>query len=180
MTRILLAFAPLAALAGLITLFFFTIDRDPDFVPSVLIDKPVPVISLDPVSGLDLEGFGPGDFAGQVTVVNVFASWCIPCRDEHPLLMRLASSGVPVYGINQRDAPENARAFLNDLGNPYVRIGADPDNRGSIEWGVYGVPETFVVDATGTVTYKHTGPLSEKSFSEGLLPAIEAARDENV
>lgn len=178
MTRITLAFAPLVILVGLIALFYFNIDRDPDFVPSVLINKPAPQVTLEPVDGADRPGFGPDDLQGQVTLVNVFASWCIPCRDEHPVLMQLADEGVPIFGINQKDAPENAVAFLSDLGNPYTRIGADPDNRASIEWGVYGVPETFVVDANGVITYKHTGPLTERSLEEGLRPALAAARGE--
>jgi len=176
MTRITLAFAPLVILVGLIALFYFNIDRDPDFVPSVLINKPVPQVTLQPVAGAERPGFGPADLRGQVIVVNVFASWCIPCRDEHPFLMQLADEGVSIFGINQKDAPENAVAFLNDLGNPYTRIGADPDNRASIEWGVYGVPETFVVDANGVITYKHTGPLTERTLEDGLRPAIDAAR----
>ena len=112
-----------------------------------------------------------------MTVVNVFASWCIPCRDEHPLLMALRDvDGLRLFGINQADAPENARAFLAELGNPYDAVGADRDRRVSIDWGVYGVPETFVVDAQGIITFKHVGPLTPESIETELLPAIEKAR----
>ena len=168
-------FAPLVALVGLVWLFAANIGRDPSFVPSVMIDKPAPALTLAPVDGLDTPGLQPSDFAGQASVVNVFASWCVPCREEHPLLMQLAAEGVPIFGINHKDAPENARAFLSGLGNPYERIGADSDGRAGIEWGVYGVPETFVVNARGIITYKHVGPLSPTSVARDLLPALKAA-----
>ena len=110
-------------------------------------------------------------------MVNVFASWCIPCRDEHPLLTALkAETGVRLFGINQKDAPENAAAFLAELGNPYDAIGADTNGRVSIDWGVYGVPETFVVDADGVIVFKHIGPLSAEAVETEVIPAIERAR----
>jgi cytochrome c biogenesis protein CcmG, thiol:disulfide interchange protein DsbE len=128
------------------------------------------------VPGLSTPGFDTAALQGEVTVVNVFASWCIPCRDEHPLLVELRErTGVRLYGINQKDAPENAAAFLAELGNPYERIGADRDGRVSIDWGVYGVPETFVVDPRGTIVFKHVGPLTPSSLADELLPAIAAA-----
>ncbi|MHB1110654.1 MAG: DsbE family thiol:disulfide interchange protein [Devosia sp.] len=177
MTRILLLVLPLAALVALIAVFALNINRDPSFVRSVLIDKPAPEFSLAAVEGLGVPGFDTAALKGQVTVVNVFASWCIPCRDEHPLLVALkAQTGVALYGINQKDAPENARAFLDELGNPYDAIGADANGRVSIDWGVYGVPETFVVNAEGLITFKHVGPLSPRSLEEELLPAIERAK----
>jgi cytochrome c biogenesis protein CcmG/thiol:disulfide interchange protein DsbE len=121
-------------------------------------------------------GFDTASLGGEVTVVNVFASWCVPCRAEHPLLEALkANTGVRLYGINQADAPENARAFLAELGNPYDAVGADRNRRVSIDWGVYGVPETFVVDANGIITFKHVGPLTPQSLERELLPAIAAA-----
>lgn len=175
MKRYVLLFTPLIALVALITLFALNIDRDPNFVPSVLLNKPVPTIDLPAIKNFDTPGISPADFSGHVTVVNVFASWCIPCRDEHPFIMELAEQGVAVYGINQKDAAENAKAFLDELGNPYQRIGADSKGRASIDWGVYGVPETFVVNPQGIITYKHTGPLSRHSFETSLKPAIEAA-----
>jgi cytochrome c biogenesis protein CcmG/thiol:disulfide interchange protein DsbE len=126
----------------------------------------------------DIPEFGYEDLIGQVSVVNVFASWCIPCRDEHRFLVELgATNSVALYGINQKDAPENARQFLSELGNPFDRIGADFNGRISIDWGVYGVPETFVINPKGIITYKQIGPLNEETYRNGLLPAIEEARN---
>ncbi|MDP1730194.1 MAG: DsbE family thiol:disulfide interchange protein [Devosia sp.] len=177
MTRIVLLVTPLVALVALIVVFALSIDRDPSLIRSVLIDKPAPDFTLPPVEGLDVPGFDTAALKGRVTVVNVFASWCVPCRDEHPVLTALkARTGVTLYGINQKDAPENARAFLDELGNPYDAVGADATGRVSIDWGVYGVPETFVVDADGVITFKHVGPLSPRSLEEELLPAIELAK----
>ena len=168
---------PLIALLALVAVFAFSIDRDPGLVRSVLIDKPAPSFAMAEVPGLGVPGFDTASLKGAVTVVNVFASWCIPCRDEHPLLVTLkAETGVRLFGINQADAPENVRAFLEELGNPYDAVGADRDRRVSIDWGVYGVPETFVVDAKGIITFKHVGPLTPEAVEEELLPAIEKAR----
>jgi cytochrome c biogenesis protein CcmG, thiol:disulfide interchange protein DsbE len=168
---------PLIALVALVAIFAFSINRDPSLVRSVLIDKPAPVFAMDAVPELGVPGFATETLKGAVTVVNVFASWCIPCRDEHPLLMTLKDiSDVRLFGINQNDAPENARAFLAELGNPYDAVGADRNRRVSIDWGVYGVPETFVVDANGIITFKHVGPLSPDAFENELLPAIAAAQ----
>lgn len=175
--RALLVALPLVVLVGLVAVFALNIDRDPSLVRSVLIDKPAPQFVLAAVAGTGREGFDTAALTGEVTVVNVFASWCIPCRDEHPLLTRLkAEAGVRLYGINQRDQADNAAKFLAELGNPYDRIGADTDNRVSIDWGVYGVPETFVVNAKGIITYKHVGPISPESLEKDVLPAIERAR----
>lgn len=176
--RIALALAPLAVLAGLVGLFASQMGRDISFVPSALIDRPVPEFALPAVEGLAQAGFVTADLSGNgVSVVNVFASWCVPCRVEHPLLMDLAARGeVALFGINYDDLPDNARAFLVELGNPYDRVGADRDRRVGIEWGVYGVPETFVVNAQGVITFKHVGPLSPESYETQLLPAIAAAR----
>ena len=178
MRRLLLAALPLLALVALVAVFATNLDRDPNLVRSVLIDKPAPALALPAVAGLGSPGFDATALRGAVTVVNVFASWCIPCRDEHPMLLALKErSGVRLFGINQKDAPENARAFLAELGNPYEAVGADADGRASIEWGVYGVPETFVVDASGVVTYKHVGPITREDLETGLLPAIARAAD---
>jgi cytochrome c biogenesis protein CcmG/thiol:disulfide interchange protein DsbE len=175
--RILLAVLPLVLLVGLVAVFALNMDRDPSLVRSVLINKPAPSFTLPAVAGSGVEGFDTASLKGEVTVVNVFASWCIPCREEHPLLERLkAETGVRIFGINQKDAPENAVAFLTELGNPYQRIGGDTDNRVSIDWGVYGVPETFVVNAAGVITFKHVGPISPQSLEKELIPAIEKAR----
>jgi cytochrome c biogenesis protein CcmG/thiol:disulfide interchange protein DsbE len=168
---------PLILLVALVSVFAFSIDRDSSLVRSVLIDKPVPQFDLPAVEGLDIPGFGSAALTGEPTVVNVFASWCIPCRDEHPLLEALkAETGVRLFGINHSDAPENAVAFLSELGNPYDAVGADRDRRVSIDWGVYGVPETFLVDAEGVIVYKHVGPLTPQAIENELLPAIAALR----
>jgi cytochrome c biogenesis protein CcmG, thiol:disulfide interchange protein DsbE len=175
--RLALVLLPLILLGGLVAVFALNMDRDPSLIRSVLINKPAPAFDMVAVAGTGKDGFNTTSLTGEVTVVNVFASWCIPCRDEHPLLLALkAQSGVRIFGINQRDAPENAAAFLAELGNPYDRIGADPTNRVSIDWGVYGVPETFVVNAKGVITFKHVGPISEDSLKNEVLPAIEKAK----
>lgn len=177
MKRIVLAVLPLLLLVGLVAVFALNMDRDPSLVRSVLINKPAPAFTLPAVAGTGVDGFDTASLEGEVTVVNVFASWCIPCREEHPLLERLkAETGVRIFGINQKDAPENAVAFLTELGNPYQRIGGDADNRVSIDWGVYGVPETFVVNAAGVITFKHVGPISPESLEKELIPAIEKAK----
>ena len=175
-TRIALALLPLVALVALIAVFALNIDRDPTLVHSVLIDKPAPDFTLQAVAGLGLPGFDTAKLKGQVTVVNVFASWCIPCRDEHPVLEALKrETDIPIYGINQKDAAENAKAFLAELGNPYDAVGADGDGRTSIDWGVYGVPETFIVDAHGVIRFKHTGPLAMDDIDKEIVPALARA-----
>jgi cytochrome c biogenesis protein CcmG, thiol:disulfide interchange protein DsbE len=175
--RYLLFGLPLIALIALVAVFALSIDRDPGLVRSVLIDKPAPSFAMAAVPELGVPGFDTAALKGDVTVVNVFASWCIPCRDEHWLLMGLKTFyGVRLFGINQADTPENALAFLTELGNPYDAVGADRDRRVSIDWGVYGVPETFVVDAEGIITFRHVGPLTPETIKAELLPAIEAAR----
>lgn len=175
--RFLLALLPLVLLVGLIAVFATQMGRDTSLVRSVLIDKPAPTFTLPAVAGTGVEGFDTASLAGEVTVVNVFASWCVPCRDEHPLLEVLkAESGVRLFGINQRDQADNAVKFLTELGNPYDRIGGDSDNRVSIDWGVYGVPETFVVNAAGVITYKHVGPMTPETLRDDVLPAVERAK----
>jgi cytochrome c biogenesis protein CcmG, thiol:disulfide interchange protein DsbE len=157
-------------LAGLF-LFQLIQGRNPAEVPSALINKPAPAFSLAPLEGLAVDGkpvpgFSSEDLKGRVTVVNVWASWCGPCRQEHPLLVDLAGDpSVRVVGINQRDNPDNARRFLGTLGNPYAAVGVDPNGRASIDWGVYGVPETFIVGPDGTIRHKHIGPLTPENIS---------------
>jgi cytochrome c biogenesis protein CcmG/thiol:disulfide interchange protein DsbE len=175
--RYLLFGLPLIALVALVAVFAMSINRDPGLVRSVLIDKPAPSFAMDPVPELGVPGFDTAALKGDVTVVNVFASWCIPCRDEHPVLEALkAQTGVRLFGMNQKDAPENAVAFLNELGNPYDAIGADSNGRASIDWGVYGVPETFIVDAKGVIRFKHVGPLDFDDIAREIIPAIEKAK----
>jgi cytochrome c biogenesis protein CcmG, thiol:disulfide interchange protein DsbE len=150
--------------------------RDNQTIPSALIGQPAPETSLPPLEGMDLPGLESSAFAGKVTLVNVWASWCAPCRAEHPLLMRVAADGrVTMAGLNYKDRPENARRFLGDLGNPFDAIGVDDSGRAAINWGVYGVPETFLVGKDGTIVWKHVGPFDERSLREGLMPQIEKA-----
>jgi cytochrome c biogenesis protein CcmG, thiol:disulfide interchange protein DsbE len=175
--RYVLFALPLLALIALVAVFATTMDRDASLVRSVLIDKPAPQFSLAAVEGLDVPGFDAAALQGAPTLVNVFASWCIPCRDEHPLLEAVkAETGIRLFGINHSDAPENAAAFLTELGNPYDAVGADRDRRVSIDWGVYGVPETFLVDANGVIVFKHVGPLTAESIENELKPAIAEAQ----
>lgn len=176
--RYVLVLIPLVVVAALFAVFASQIGRDPNFVPSALINKPVPEFTLAKVETLPQPGFATADLKGNgVSVVNVWGSWCGPCRIEHPMLMRLATrNDITLYGINQNDPPENAKRFLDELGNPFDAVGSDRDRRASIDWGVYGVPETFVVNNEGVITYKHTGPISEQSYANSLIPAIEAAK----
>jgi cytochrome c biogenesis protein CcmG/thiol:disulfide interchange protein DsbE len=168
-------FLSVAALLGgyLISSGFFGYDSRA--LPSALIGRPAPATELPGLRagepGIDAAALG----APGVKVVNVWASWCAPCRLEHPELMRLAGMGVPVFGINHKDQPENALRFLSDLGDPYQRIGVDRSGRASVEWGVYGVPETFVVDGEGRIAYKHVGPIQNSDLETKILPAIRAA-----
>ena len=167
---------PIAIFAGIGTLLYLGLYRDPSLVPSPLVGKPVPEFALDPVQGREL-GLSSRDLRGDVTLVNVFASWCVACRDEHPLLLALEREGVlPIHGLNYKDTPDAATAWLNALGDPYTRIGADLDGRVGIDWGVYGVPETFVVDQDGRIAYKHIGPVTPRVLDEVILPLVRALR----
>lgn len=154
--------------------------RDPGTLPSPLIGKPVPAFALPALEGRaegrSTDGLSSADLKGQVSLVNVFASWCVPCRVEHPVLMRLAASGVPIYGINYKDPPDQAAAWLAELGDPFQKIGADRDGRVAIDWGVYGVPETFVVDAEGRIVHKHVGPIQARDLEPTLLPLLAELR----
>ncbi|MBM3518199.1 MAG: DsbE family thiol:disulfide interchange protein [Alphaproteobacteria bacterium] len=149
---------------------------DPRIIPSAMKGKSVPDFALPPVAGRTL-GLASTDLRdGEATVVNVFASWCVPCRVEHPLLVQLARQGIAVHGLNYKDAPERASNWLDTLGDPFRRTGADLDGRVSIDWGVYGVPETFVVSGEGTIVEKHVGPLSPEDIAGKIVPALERAR----
>ncbi|MGD9724791.1 MAG: DsbE family thiol:disulfide interchange protein [Alphaproteobacteria bacterium] len=150
--------------------------RRPGERPSALIGKLVPAFDLPPVQGRTL-GLASTDLNGEVSLVNVFASWCVACRAEHPLFMRLAGNKVvPVHGLNYKDAPEDAARWLDTLGDPYTRTGADRDGRVAIDWGVYGVPETFVVSTDGHIVRKHAGPLTQQDLDETILPLVERLR----
>jgi len=176
--------APAAIFALLAALFAFALTSgDPSKLPSALIGRPVPETSFDALEGLvdggqPVPGFTSADLAGgEVRVVNFWASWCAPCTDEHPLLMELKGrTGVPIFGVNYKDQTAAARRFLGRYGNPFARVGVDANGRKAIEWGVYGMPETFVVNGRGEIAYKHVGPLSPQSLNEKLIPEIELAR----
>jgi len=167
---------PAIVFGGLAALLGVGLTRKPNTLPSALIGKTIPSFSLPPVVGRTL-GLSDQDLRGEVSLVNVFASWCPPCRDEHPLLVKLAAEKtVPIHGLNYKDAPANAARWLGEMGDPYTRTGADENGRVAIDWGVYGVPETFVISAKGEIAYKHIGPLSEKALTEAILPLVERLR----
>ena len=164
---------PLALFALLLVFLGIGLSLKPREVPSPLIGKPVPVFDLPAVEGRS-KGLSNRDLVGQVSLVNVFASWCVACLQEHPLLVKLARSGrVPIHGLNYKDKPDEARAWLDRWGDPYARTAADLDGRVGIDWGVYGVPETFVVDKAGLVRMKHIGPLNEEAIRDKLEPLIK-------
>jgi cytochrome c biogenesis protein CcmG/thiol:disulfide interchange protein DsbE len=146
---------------------------NPREVPSPLIGKPAPTFSLPTVADA-AKSVGTGDLRNQVTLVNVWASWCVSCRQEHPLLVELSRKGtVPIYGLNYKDTRPDALRWLAALGNPYVASAFDEDGRVGIEWGVYGVPETFVIDRQGIIRHKHTGPVTPEAWEKTLLPLIQ-------
>ncbi len=172
----LLMLVPLGAFLILALAFGIGLTRDPSVIPSVLVGKPVPAFDLPPVKGRAL-GLSSADLVGEVSLVNVFASWCTACRIEHPLFMRLERDGVvPIHGLNYKDEPDAAARWLDELGDPYTRTGADLGGRVSIDWGVYGVPETFIVDAAGRIRFKHVGPVTPEAWNETMLPLIEELR----
>ncbi|BDV32627.1 DsbE family thiol:disulfide interchange protein [Methylocystis iwaonis] len=179
-----LRFLPLilfALLAGLFLIRLFA--GDASRIPSALIGKPAPTFNLPALDGLkDTPGLSTEDLRkGHVSVVNIFASWCAPCRQEHPVLMAMArdaalkEKGVEIYGLSYKDEPANALGFLQAGGNPFQRVGVDPAGRTAIDFGVYGVPETFVIKGDGTIAYKFVGPLSPSAVATTLLPEIEKA-----
>jgi len=175
------AVASRARLAGYIPLLAFVVmaiflgiglTLNPREIPSPLIGKPVPEFTLPAVKGRTL-GLASADLRGQVSLVNVFASWCVACREEHPVLMGLSQQGiVPIHGLNYKDKPDDAQAWLDQLGDPYTRTGADISGRVGIDWGVYGVPETFVIDRNGNIAYKHIGAVTPEALRDTLLPLI--------
>jgi cytochrome c biogenesis protein CcmG/thiol:disulfide interchange protein DsbE len=179
----IIAALPLVVFLALAGVFFKQLiwGGDTQKIPSALIGKQVPEFSLEPLAGLtgpqgQVPALTSAMLKGKVSVVNVWASWCAPCRIEHPLLMELSKrQGFQVTGINYKDKTENAVGFLGQLGNPFMAVGVDPRGSAAIDWGVYGVPETFIVNADGTIAYKHVGPLSEESLRDSFLPQLEAA-----
>jgi cytochrome c biogenesis protein CcmG/thiol:disulfide interchange protein DsbE len=149
---------------------------DPGTIPSALVGKPAPEFDLPPLDGMGVPGLSRADLAGGVTVVNIFGSWCAPCRQEHPMLVTLSEDDrIRLVGIDYKDQPENARRFLGEFGNPFAAIGVDLAGRTFIDWGAYGVPETYVIDAGGIVRYRFIGPLSAAALVAVLAPEIEKA-----
>jgi len=180
--RRLLVLIPLALFLGLAGLFLVRLFAgDPSILPSPLVGHAAPQTALPPVAGLDRDGvqvpgIDPAQFKGAVTVVNVWASWCVPCRDEAPLLMQLSQDKrFRLVGINYKDEAENARRFAARFGNPFIAAGADESGRAGIEWGVYGVPETFIIGRDGKIVYKLVGPITEDNLDSVLKPQIEKA-----
>lgn len=176
--------APLIIFAALTLMFTFALKTgDPSRLPSALIGKRAPEFSLKPLPGLvdngsPVPGFGHNDLSrGKPSVVNFWASWCVPCVQEHPVLVEMVRrTGVDLYGVNYKDQATAARRFLGHHGNPYRAVGVDDNGRTAIDWGVYGIPETFVVDGEGRIVYKHVGPISLEALETKVIPAIESAR----
>ena len=169
---------PIAAFAGLILTFVWALNRNPSTIPSALIGQQAPQFALPAVKGRTL-GLSTADLAGEVSLVNVFASWCVACREEHPLLMRMKADGLlPIHGLNYKDEPDNAARWLNTMGDPYTRTGADLNGRVAIDWGVYGVPETFVIAKDGRIAHKQIGPLTPEVLEETILPLIRRLRQQ--
>jgi cytochrome c biogenesis protein CcmG, thiol:disulfide interchange protein DsbE len=173
---------PLIAFAALAALFWFRLGSgDPSRIPSALIGRPAPQTALSALEGLvnngaHVPGLDPSAFRGKVSIVNVWASWCVPCHDEAPLLTELSQDKrMQIVGINYKDSPENARRFLGRYGNPFGMVGVDANGRASIEWGVYGVPETFIVGREGKIVYKLVGPLTPDNLDTVLRAEIDKA-----
>lgn len=176
--RRLMLLLPVGGFALLAGLFAVGLGHDPSKLPSALIGKKVPDFDLPPVKGRML-GLSSKNLLGEVSLVNVFASWCVACREEHPVFMELARKKlVPLHGLNYKDRPDDAAQWLNTMGDPYTRTGADLDGRVAIDWGVYGVPETFVVGADGTIVYKHIGAVTEDALTTTILPLVAKLRSQ--
>jgi cytochrome c biogenesis protein CcmG/thiol:disulfide interchange protein DsbE len=170
---------PVLGFSGLLIPLAWGLSHDPAVLPSTLIGHPVPRFKLPPVKGRSL-GLSSDDLHTEVSLVNVFASWCVACREEHPLLLQLAESqAVPIHGLNYKDAPEDAARWLDTMGDPYTRTGADRTGRVAIDWGVYGVPETFVVGADGVVAHRHIGALTEQALTATILPLVQRLRQQS-
>ncbi|MDP2240735.1 MAG: DsbE family thiol:disulfide interchange protein [Burkholderiales bacterium] len=170
------SFLPLLVFLGLAVIFGIGLTLNPRNIPSPLIGKPVPEFNLPPVKGRTL-GLSSTDLRGEVSLVNVFASWCTACRAEHPLLMELKAKGVvPIHGLNYKDKPDDAEKWLAELGDSYTRTGADIDGRVGIDWGVYGVPETYVIGRDGRIAYKQIGQLTPEILRDKIAPLINELR----
>ena len=172
---------PLIVFLGLALILLARIKTsvDPSAIPSALLGKPVPAFELTALRAADHSPIDTGIFTGKVSVVNFWASWCLPCRQEHPLLMVMAKdTRFQIIGINYKDKPEKAQKFLDELGDPYTIIATDPAGRTGIDFGVYGIPETFVVDSAGTIAFKWIGPITPQIWAQYLKPEIEKALDQ--
>jgi cytochrome c biogenesis protein CcmG, thiol:disulfide interchange protein DsbE len=180
----LIAVLPVLLFGALALMFFFALRTgDPSKLPSTLIGKPAPWLELAALEGLNdsgvsVPGITPADLTrGTPVIVNFWASWCAPCVGEHPLLIILKEkTGIPLIGVNYKDQAAGARRFLGRYGNPFNAVGVDPNGRAAIEWGVYGMPETFIIDAQGRIAYKHIGAITPEALENVLIPAIEKAR----
>lgn len=170
--RNLLYAAPIVLMAGLGVVFYIGLSKDPKLLPSALIGEPAPQFEL-PALLVDDDEVSSASIEGKVVLINFFASWCGPCRIEHPLLMSIADAGeVPLYGINYKDAEVDAKRWLANFGDPFSEIGVDLDGRTGIDWGVYGLPETFLLNRQGQIVYKHVGPLSPEVFTTEIMPIV--------
>jgi cytochrome c biogenesis protein CcmG/thiol:disulfide interchange protein DsbE len=176
---------PLVVFVGLAGLFWYALHTgDPSRLPSAMIGKPVPQFDLPPLKGLKgkdgapVPGFSAADLAGgKPTIVNVFASWCVPCLQEHPTLLALSKKpGIRIFAINYKDDQDSARRFLGRYGNPFTRVGVDRTGRTAIDFGVYGVPETYVITADGKIAYRHVGPLTEQAIKKKIMPLMQLGK----
>lgn len=176
--RYLIAALPLVLFGGLAAVFMAQLQsgRDVSEIPSALLGTKAPALELAALDGSERPALTTAAITGKLTLVNVFASWCVPCRQEHPMLLELSKDPrVNVVGINYKDRNDNALRFLGELGNPYAAIGVDPNGKAAIDWGVYGIPESYLVGPDGTILYKKVGPFDPESFETQLMPAIEKA-----
>jgi cytochrome c biogenesis protein CcmG, thiol:disulfide interchange protein DsbE len=170
----LLVFAAIVGIAGKMLYDQDVNGKNIAEIPSALIGTKAPTLNLPPLAGANLPALTSAAIQGKLTLVNVFASWCVPCRDEHPLLKQLSSDPrIQIVAINYKDKSDNALRFLGELGNPYKAIGIDPNGKAAIDWGVYGIPESYLVAPDGTIVYKRVGPFDAQSIEQGLFPAIE-------
>ncbi len=169
---------PIVLFAGLVLAFAIGLHRDPSRIPSVLIDQPLPAFDLPPVRAGDPQRLASADFRGEPVMLNAFASWCVACRVEHPLLLKLKAEGVPIHGLDWRDQAALGAQYLAENGDPYLKAGNDASGRTGIDLGLTGVPETFVVDRKGRVRYKHIGPITPEDWKGTLEPLMQKLRSE--